>query len=733
MAKIPTILAKQGIETRPRSGQSSVKIGNPISIARRSPVVGHVAPSFGETEGQMFAGALNKLASVTKRRDDYNNGLWVEQQTTQAQKDWLETMNKESSNPTPGLPDRIETDYKKYSDAMLDAAPSERAKNSLLTNLNNLNVRILGQGLNIEARTQSQINVTQLNSLMLNAQDVLAASSNPAADLKEQQEQLFLTIKAARAIGKIDASIANSFNESIDNLAPGLAEHLAGTDPVAAKQILDNAKSVPLNRRTVIENKIRSAKKTSDGLFRAQQVKMLKDNISQIEQTGEANPIFNMEVYTSATSKGAGHDAAVAIKGAQLYYSGKSAMEGASKSEIAAVLSAAAPKKNDNDFALKASVLADLNRKAASQVKMLDNDPFTYSQQDPVMKSLAETFADKDPETQAVMLPEIIRRSHEIQASMGVQAGLQRSMPVADAINLANTLNYAQPADVINRLNSARLQYGEFFPRVIGDVSRLPDSQKVDTSIQIAALHLDKPWVADFIQASRTPTADYTLSTDDLTDIRDELESLSDLNDFQFSLLSTSISEDRQQYASDFATAAEKFAVSLVARGEKPRKAAAIAVEAIIGEEFGFGESGEHTYAIRKKYQTKDGISSVYSDDELFKIRRGLDMFIGQGKLPWYKRQTVKFPGINPKSLDVERLNLPKKTDPEDFLTDKAFWATRPDNNGVQLYAPGDTGTAQRVYDKDGRAISLSFEQVIESYDAFEKQENPASNLRFGP
>ena len=733
MPRIASQLAQQGRETRPHGlftgGQlSSMLASTRAPVVRYRPVLGNIPPVFGTAQGRNFERSLRMIDDNMERREAYNNALWVHEQSTKAKKQWMQWMNDEQNNTDTDITARFREQYQEYMAEAAEKAQNPRARAALVSELDSLGIKMLGQSMHLEARNRSQESIVRLNALVRDASDVIALSSTPKIDLKEQQNQLRDNVASAQASGKITRRMADSFRDSINNLSAEAVDYLTTKDPQLAQEILDESKHIPMNIRAALTRRIQAANKKHDSLFRAEQVELLKNHVALIQDTGQGSPLWSEQVFKSATSAGATYDAKVKIAQAHKYFAAKSEMEGGNPAEIAATLSkfAPGPKKSKNYLRDRESFV-DLSRLARSKIKQFNEDPFTWALQDSTLKEQAEGLSKADPSTQAVLLDRMIDNNLAHQAAGGVPDGLRTVAPLDTLKEISSSLNNAEPQQVVARLQELNGKYGKHFPRLIGNLSSLTGDHQVDTVIQLAALNMGRPWVTDFINATRIPDSDFTVSPEARNDIKNKVSSAEGLVDLQESLTATSSNPERIKYAADFSEAVRKQAMLHASRGMSVSKAVKKAGEQLISENFAFGDSGGKVYTISRQYVSKDGRLETFSGQDLDKIRRMLDMELERTELPVFAPRArkpggkfEKYKGIDPKTIDMARLGYDERTDPMDLMYQNLFWATSEDMAGVTLFAPGVAGNAKRVFDTEGRPFKISFEGALRKYETWE-------------
>lgn len=759
MPKIPTVESgSSSPATRPtmmssyapgRLGSaeiSSVKQFNPVGIPDTSSSIAAKADAVGQTMASIGR-AANSIGNAILTKVQYDEGMWVEQSYSEIKKYFLSWMDTNQSRPDINLPDHLATEMKDRSEQILQAAPTPRAREAMNVELSRLGVSLFDQALKVEARKKMDQAVSDINTLLSNAEDMIASTSDPNV-LYEQQSRIGAVVSQAVDTGKITPAMATSFTDSVNNMAASAAEHIAINDPTMARKIIDKAKGVSLQRRTSVEAHIDRVVKTRQSMDKVDQERLLRANVSQIENLGSTNEMFNIEAFGAVMGLEAKEEAKVKIQEAEFMFSVKSQLEAKSESEITDVIAKFAPKEGDKLFDIKMQVLAKAQVYAAHQVEMIKKDPAGYSMQDPVVMSFWDKVSKAPTEQKPGFVRQAIDASLSFQDSIGIPKGSRRVVPRRQAEMLAEQLNQGDPASVENGINMVKSTYGRYYPDVIRDMSRLPESQRIDPSIQVAVFHMNKPWLKEFIEASRFDESKYDFTSQQKTEFGQEVTENEDLNKFRMSILSTDPSQ--VDYVGGFTDAIRKDAMSLFARGKakNPTKAVQMATDRILNDEYAFGESQskfsggslDAVYAIRRKYYDESGIRINRTDDEINSIEDGLNLALGRG-IKGMKQGFEKDIGtlyVDPASVDPKDLYLPdnlsdaEKTEKVALAIKRmGFWATSPDDEGVTLFIPGLNETAEPLKTRDGEEIQRSFNDVYAIMRALESGTVSDMNKRF--
>lgn len=653
----------------------------------------------------------DKIARELEAKRRYEEGLWVESKISNAQRHWMKWMDKESRKPSQDLVERFETSFNEFmGKQVLEVDVSDTARDALQISLGKLQIRLLGQSVAVEAKAKAQDTIITLNTLIQNASDMMASSNDPAV-LKEQQARLRLNIKEAEIVNKITPQVAQSFNASIDNLSADMAEHLSAINPVAAKEIIENASGISLNRRTAILDKINRAVTTHNHRFELEQEQLLDSHVAQIQKSGTPNQLFDMDVYKSSKGKRAEGSEFIAdnrIKMANTFYSGKSQMQGKTEAEILGVLKGFEPKEGA-EFAQDQQVYNELKAVAKDQIDQISEDPFSYSMQDPVVtefssQASAEGLSDRD---RAQMNQQVIDASLSVQSKLGIQEGVQRVTSLDAASILASRINNAPAETIGNELKNLQETYGRHYPALMRDLSRLPRGQAINTSIQIAELHANKGFTQDFIASTRVDQSSYNFPSDVNSDIKDALIANSSLQSIQASIVeSNPILVD---YANDFQVAVSGYAKFMLNSSQvsNPREAVELAANRLIESEFDFGTSGPNDaiFMINKSYVTAVGEQKRFTDNQVTGINRSLSNNTMKKEIDIDLVDSSRIP-MTPNLDDGARREKVR-----DMVFNEAYWVVSPDVQGVTLHMPGDEsmGGSEPMRFKDGSPVKFSY------------------------
>jgi hypothetical protein len=688
-------------------------------------------PAFGLREGAMFNDVIGNMMHAyvsmqnrNKVRQEYKDALWVEEVDTATKKTWLNWFNNVKETPPDKVTEQFNDLYSKDLSYRVESAPSDKARLELTRSLNGFGLEMMKNVMLLEARTNVKNTTLRLNDLFTSASEVIAKSDSPKV-MFNQMMLLDKNITAAKASGMITDDLAQSFRKSVQLLGADAVEHFALNNPKLAKDVLDDLTELPLDRRTALEEKIVRISKTHNTLMEAEQDVALKANLAEIVNTGQDSGMFDIGVFKVVKGAGAAYKAVRDISTAHKMYSVHQSMIGQPESEIRRVLAGVEPGKDksiDQDQQNDVRELA--KRFAKDQISLLHKDPFTYSLQDPVLKEMQDNFIKSTAKDKASIYQSFMSASLAVQSRLGIPDADRSVVSHNDAVSMAANINAATPDQVERGFLDLMHQYGQYYPEVFRDLSRLPEGQRIDTSLQIVANHLGKPWLNDFIQAVRAPRDSLKLASADATEIETEMRSNKDIRAFQSAISATD--PRNLTYITDYSDAIKTFASSLYLRGKakNPGDAVDMATQLIISDAYSFGEMNGQKFAINKTIVADNSTVKSLTDVDADNISRQLDRILDP--FSEYKGK-FSIQSIDPDSIDDCVFIFPPEITKEtrtrliaDAIRNNAYWVTSPDNQGVSLMIPGLGGTAAPMRTKDGKQISFTFQEILGKYGVTE-------------
>jgi hypothetical protein len=264
--------------------------------------------------------------------------------------------------------------------------------------------------------------------------------------------------------------------------------------------------------------------------------------------------------------------------------------------------------------------------------------------------------------------------------------------------------------------------YGKYYPYAFRTLVSLPEGQRIDASMQIAALHYGKPFLGDFLQAIKVPDSDYKLDPADRKALKQKLPV--DNNFLSFGASMTSANPAATTMVTEFGQAIEKYATSLVARGKaaSPSDAIKQASNLIIGQAYGFATIDDTPFAVKRQQG-----GTHLDDNDVASIQKHLSLSRAQ---------------MDSSNIDTSRFGFPagiseetKKKSVQDTLHKDTFWVTNPANDGVVLFMYGMDGTTAPVKTKDGKQVETKFVDALSAWKSELQKRNTANYQAggFGP
>lgn len=642
-----------------------------------------------------------QIAAKAAQRQEYTDTLWSESQYTEAQRTWIQWSNDVQKTGEEDVVGKFNNDYPKFQSDMLKGAPTPQARERLKMKLDDLGTRIFDTSLRVQAANQSKNTISTFGQMISTSIDTVAQAPEIYA---VEQQRLGAMLKMSLDHGRITEDIYQKGMDQVNELAANAAEAVLGSNPARAKQIIDSAEGIPWARRKSILSQVEQANNTNDNLFSYQQQELFKSSVDSLASTGKPADGFNVDLYVASFPEGrqaaAREEATKQIKVAETVYSARIDMNGKTPSQIGEVLSKHEPKAGSTTFSTDQAVYGELLKVADAQVKQFRTDPFTYSRQDPVVSkawTMVESLPENaDPQLRASLTSQALESSVNFQKAAGIPEANLTVLSRQSAIELATQINQGDVKQTQQALGSMMQTYGKYYPYAFRTLVSLPEGQRIDASMQIAALHYGKPFLGDFLQAIKVPDADYKLDPSDRKVLKQKLPV--DKNFLAFGSSMTSANPAAVPMVTEFGQAIEKYATSLVARGKasSPSEAVKQASNLIIGQAYGFALVDDTPLAVKRQQggthlDDKD-VSSIQSS--LYSIRSKMEA----------------------SAVDTSRFGFPvglsedvKSKSVQDTLRTDTFWVTNPANDGAQLFMFGMDGTTAPVKLKDGKPMEVKF------------------------
>lgn len=719
MARIPTIQSKGNV----RTGQ--------VSAARTSILGPGAAPqvSFAGADAQAAAGRAisgglqdlasgvqrrinindqndRELAAKAKERQAFDNHLWSESQYTTAQRDWIQWSEDVQKNGSEDVVQQFKEKFSKYESEMLATAPNEDAQVRLKLKLQDLGTRVFDGALKVEASNRAKNTVNTFTQMFADTQDLVVrdpySGGYSIADLEAN-------INQAREQNRIPEETFLRMKEQVRNLSATQAEAMAPSDPVLARAILENAEGIDWARRKQALNVIERAEQTNDTLAKYQSQETFKSHLDSIMETGQGVGGFTAESYAAAfpaeqrpAIMAEFHDRETM---ARSVHAGKIELQAKSPGQVAQVLEKYRPEAGDAKFNDKQAVFAKLNEMANAQVKLYRQDPFSFSRQDPVVDRawdmVEQLPADATPQMTRLITQQALESSISFQRNSGIPEGRLSAMSTATAGQYAQRINQGNIQQVQEALTTLQQTYGKYYPQAFRDLVRLPEGQRIDASTQVVALHMGKPFLADFIAAVRTPASDMKLENKDMQQLRDRLVMNPEFMAFRGAMLSAN--PGAASMVSEFSQSIEKYASSIFLRGNAKNPADAVkqATELVIGSAYGFTEVNGTHVAVKLEQD-----HMTFTDADVRTIGTGLTKFqrtIESGKID---SSRFAFPANISEDMRSRSIGTTLHAD--------SFWVTNPQNDGATLYMTGMEGSTAPIKWKDGRAVEVKFDAALQ-------------------
>jgi hypothetical protein len=700
--RIPTILSDGGIQTGPVSPRFSSVGTEAIAASGRAIAGGLEDLNRGVQQASRNTLILNEKM---KQRQAYDDHLYSEQKLTEAQRNWIQWTQDVQKNGSEDVVEQFNQQFANYKKSAIDAAPTKGSKDQLGLKLDDLGTQTFHSALQIEAANRSKNTVSTIGKMLDDSTDIIAQSPEMyAAEQNKLQSTLAISLEQKR----ISPEIGHKIQDQINNLGANAAEAMIPTNPQRAKEILDGVKGIEWQRRRAIEHDIAQATTTNQSLFHYDQVELAKSNFGSIMATGKSVEGFSVDRYASSfpakSQEAAKKEALQQIDIAKNVYVASTVMKGMAPAKIGSYIASKAPVPGSPDFASQSEVFKHLQQVADQQMKLAEKDPFSYSRQDPIVNSawklLENLPQDAKPELRAQLGQQAMDVTVNYQKSIGIPDGNISVMSNDMAKSTAEQLNQGDSQAIQQTFQGLMKTYGKHYANAFRDMARLPEGQRIGAELQVVALHLGEPFLADFITASKTKKSDFKIESADAKIISEKLSTNPSFMAFSSAL--TVANPGNISYVDDFHQAIDKYATSLLFRGKvkNPSDAVKQASDLIIKNAYTFTEVSGSSIAVKRNQDF-----GTISDDDAKKIPQAVS--------EWQK-------GLSADKIDTSRFVFPenisdsvKAKSISDTIQHDSFWSTNPQNDGIIMYMNGAQGTVAPVKYKDGKKVEIKFKDLI--------------------
>lgn len=701
----------------PRSGVQPVATIKPIDLGG----LGQGLSEFGRGQAIAEKNAKRLLEQQNRKRDS----LWVNNQQLQAQRHMQKYLIEASKNPNQDIVDTWENDWNKYTDELINSAPSEDAKDALSLGLGSLEVQMIPKVFGIKASADRLYADESVKGMFEAANDMIALNVSYDS-LQVLKEQIGTAIDDMSGT-LVDPATAAQYKEGINDLNLKAVDLWMLEDPSLARQVLKDTKGIPADTRAAYIKRIDAAEKQAKSVDRTLFERDYKSYISSVRATGKGS--FDVEGYVSSLPSDRQVGVRTEIKDdiavAQGYYNFSQAIIGKSSTDIDVELMKLKPEAGVEAYHRKARLYAEAAALAEQQKSLIKKDPFTAAMQSPVIEQMVSQIEDDSP---AEVVQDTIAAAMQVQSEMGVPQGNMKVAPLSRLQSIAANLNKGSVDEVVNGINQLKSIYGQYYPDLFRNLVELPNDARVSTNLSMIHEHINgentPPWVFNFIDATRQTTKDLGFTDEEANDFRETAKTQSFLN-LQKAMFGAGGASSFER-SGEVLEALSKYSMFLDASGETKGRGKSVkkASSQLIDSIYAFGESQGQTYGIPRQ------LPDMYVDDKLAdKIDYALDATLNTKIQSKYAAVFGGDQGI-PTPFHIGMVNWDqfgfskdasadfKSKAVEDAIRTHGYWATAPDGNGVILMSKA-AGTLrnQPVLSDQNEPIYVSFKEAMEWVD----------------
>jgi hypothetical protein len=626
--------------------------------------------------------ARRKQEATTLREKNRKEGLWVLEQTTQARRDSTDWFNENGGHEHVDA--LFDPWFQTYKEELVKGAPSPEAGAKLMENLLRMEPEMYGKALGTGAQNRVKAFVADYAKNLKTATDQITLSDNPEEELRVNQNYFEAFISDGLAEGWIDEEVANDLRASNDELAIVAIEAMIAKDPDRAEELVNSEKHIPPSRRQSIRNKIEQERSRYDSVYNYSQRQAFSNALNEAYQTGTPPKTFDIEAYAESFQPEYQairlQEAKDAFKIAEMVFANKSLMRGASAFDIDRVLANSRPESGPN-YSLQAKAYDELRIFGEKQKALLQRDPAEYVLQVPRVQ---EAFAAIDPEDPATR-DNYITESLAAQEAANVPQSEQRIITRQVAAKMTETINEGGYQEVVQTLQHLQT-YGKRFPEAWRDLVNLSAEHRVETWAQLAALHVNAPWIGEFVDVVRNPDKVTNLNNDDSRDMTELIEQNKDLRLLRFGI--KALDPSQQPFYDEVQDSVKRWAAHQRGLGRSVRQSVDFAVKTLIGQAFGFLEINNHPIPIRRNFTYEDEQGNrtdvQLTDEHISKLRVGLRRELkglSVGILDLQPFMGDRPPGMEKAEYERQAAHA---------IRTNGFWAPSHDNTHLILYMYSD-------------------------------------------
>lgn len=672
-----------------------------------------------EAAGYFFAAAnnLQQIADNQYRRILAEEELWTQTRIAEARNslvDYMVSNQEMGTGYTAGVFNHIDTLQKNT----MEIAPSQRVRDQLVERFAALRAQNAEVAMRTEAKVISEQNVSLFQNRYQLSMDRVAKTDGSPKSLLQEQGELYALAKQLHDAAVIDTPIYDKMRKMTADLGTVAAEARISVNIDEAEQIIRETPGIDWDRRDSVLRRIEQARKTTDHLSPYEANKALDEARAYTQANGRVPENFTPELYAARFPKDEQAKyldiARVALSDAKILYSVNKELDGATPKKMQELRERFSQEKigYSTDHARiedQVGQIIDANMRA------IKRDSFSYAARDAVLQ---------DVYRKAEMMPDGKVKEAELRRALDLNVEHQRSalgvvqpkvMQNERAAAIAQQINTGKPSEVKGAFSMMMQEFGGKYPDAIRQLVTL-EQEPLKPAMQIVALHMDKPWLDEFIQAVQADPKSLKLPEQaDETTLEQAFSPLggnSTVVDFFQSMIlaSPKLAGTVQAYADAYAQYAKYLVVS--GRATKNNVVKQV-VERVIKTEYAFDHVNGQPIIIRRSDPREGNPSHKWSDEEVSQI---VDSYKTLLKMPYVRDQIDRKYLVGQEQPGLQDVALSK------ILANNAYWVMSPEQDGLILYAPsiqdrwGAVTAPQPVLRPNGTPVKVTFNQAFLEY-----------------
>lgn len=686
-------------------------------------------------QGRQLAGGIDKVGDGLMSVYDQYSTVQAQNKISQAQVDWLGTLQKAKESGNGGSINTADM-MQKFNDYTDTVASSDgmtpKASQLFREHMQEFGVHVYQHSLAIEAKgkvgdalSTAQNNYSALQGVVGSDASALPTAMSTVAMGAPAHPQAGTPVATndtnAKQAGLVTSAVDGSLTQSN---WPG-AEQIIN-DPNYSQYLSPEYKAAT-------QDTVALQKKVQTNLDLENLASLRSANMKSLQETGQPADGYNMAWDASVHAKTPDkakeiYDKLTDAKNASLLvYQAKTATIGKPYEDGVAALNALKPDAGDPNYKLKFAAWQQGVTNFNDNRKLMNTDPFAYAVKgDPSIsyfQQKAQDAAASGDNQGSVNFQNIaINRALDIQRSAGVPEERLAVIDSAGAADLSNQIQQGTQTQGIGALQEIAQKYGANADKVFQSMQNLPEGKgRLPVSYQVVASNLDNPQLATtMLNAVRNNSANKATLEGSKTSSNDQLEFAvnTDPDMAAYRDAMNHASPEGLKYANEVAETAKSLARQYAVTGGSggsglnAQDAATNAVKAVIKTQYGMQKNPDQSnFAIPAKAYTPDQQNAMggYLRKAITHVGENGLMLVGNEAIP-IDPSSIN-PGISEKD-DVQSKLL------YNSVKDNAYWVTNPQGDGVQLLfntpdgrAAGSRGVA--VKSIDGKPISMKYSSAL--------------------